>query len=260
MNSSMLQNPSDSEATYREKAGKQHRGYVANVIESVGEDKSIVTDYQFDANTHSDSDFLKEHLESVERTPEHNTLVTDVAYSSEVNRQLDDDKNIDLVTTDLLGRDTRDICADFQFSEDGTRILLCLVGNQPKSSSIVKSTGKVRASFPKNKCKNCPYKDQCKPKTSNKTSAVYISKASHERAKAQHFTRTWKFKFLSKVRNGVETIPSTLRRKYNIDTMPVRGRIRMKHLFGFKIWALNFRKLLKYLGGLEKCALNPEIA
>ena len=79
-------------------------------------------------------------------------------------------------------------------------------------------------------------------------------------AKAQRFTGTWQFKFLSKVRNGVETIPSTLRRKYNIDTMPVRGRIRMKHLFGFKIGALNFRKLLKYLGSLEKCALNPEIA
>ena len=125
---------------------------------------------------------------------------------------------------------------------------------------IVKSTGKVRASFPKNKCENCPYKDQCRPKTSNKTSAVYISKGSHERAKAQRFTGTWQFKFLSKVRNGVETIPSTLRRKYNIDTMPVRGRIRMKHLFGFKIGALNFRKLLKYLGSLEKCALNLEIA
>jgi len=92
MNSSMLQNPSDPEATYREKAGKQHRGYVANVTESVGEDKSIITDYQFDANTHSDSDFLKEHMESVERTPGRNTLVTVGAYSSEVNRQLADDK------------------------------------------------------------------------------------------------------------------------------------------------------------------------
>ena len=43
--------------------------------------------YTHDANTHSDSDFLKEHLESVERTPECNTLVTDGAYSSEANRQ-----------------------------------------------------------------------------------------------------------------------------------------------------------------------------
>lgn len=260
MDSSMLQNPADPEATYREKAGKQHRGYAANVTESVGEGKPIITDYQFDTNTHSDSDFLKEHLESLERSPERKTMVTDGAYSGEANRQLAEDRNIGLVTTDLLGRAARDIYADFRFSEDGARILLCPAGHQPKSSSLVKSTGKVRASFPKNKCGNCPYKDQCDPKISNKTSAVYVSKASHERAKAQRFTETWQFKFLSRVRNGVETIPSTLRRKYGIDTMPVRGKIRMKHFFGFKIGALNFRKLLKYLGGLEKCALNVETA
>ncbi len=260
MNSSMLQNPSDPEAAYREKAGKQHRGYAANVTESVGGDNSVITDYQFDTNTHSDSDFLKEHLETVEPSVEHKTLVTDGAYSGESNRQIAESRNIELVTTDLPGRDAKDIYADFRFSEDGTRIVRCPAGYQPKSSSLVKSTGKVRASFHKNKCDNCPYKDQCAPKISNKTGAVYISKASHERAKSKRFTETWQFKFLSKVRNGVETIPSTLRRKYDIDTMPVRGKIRMKHLFGFKIGALNFRKLLKYLDSLEKCASNPETA
>jgi hypothetical protein len=118
----------------------------------------------------------------------------------------------------------------------------------------------VRASFPKNKCENCPFRDQCNPRILNKTSAVYVSKASHERAKAQRFTESWQFKFLSRIRNGVETVPSILRRRYDIDTMPVRGKIRMKHLFGFKIGALNFRKLLKYLGGLDECALNPQNA
>ncbi len=34
--SSMLQSPTDSDATYREKAGKKHRGYVTNLEESVG--------------------------------------------------------------------------------------------------------------------------------------------------------------------------------------------------------------------------------
>jgi hypothetical protein len=260
MDSSILQNPADPEATYREKAGKQYRGYVANVTESVDEEKSIVTDYQFEQNTHSDSDFLKEHLESIEKTPEHRTMVTDGAYSGEENRQLAKSKNIELVTTDLTGREAKDICADFTFSEDGKQILRCPGGHQPKSSSLVKSSGQVRASFPKNKCENCPFRDQCNPKILNKTSAVYVSKASHERAKAQRFTESWQFKFLSRVRNGVETVPSILRRRYDIDTMPVRGKIRMKHLFGFKIGALNFRKLLKYLGGLDECALNPQNA
>ena len=50
MDSQILQNPSDPDATYREKAGRQNRGYVANVVESVGDNGSIVTDYQYDKN------------------------------------------------------------------------------------------------------------------------------------------------------------------------------------------------------------------
>ena len=48
MGSQILQNPSDSDATYREKAGKQNRGYTANVVETVGDNGSIVTDYQYE--------------------------------------------------------------------------------------------------------------------------------------------------------------------------------------------------------------------
>ncbi|MCI9329453.1 MAG: hypothetical protein HFH22_06475 [Ruminococcus sp.] len=39
MDATILQNPADPDATYREKAGKQHRGYVANVIEASGKMK-----------------------------------------------------------------------------------------------------------------------------------------------------------------------------------------------------------------------------
>ena len=39
MDAAILQNPADPDATYREKAGKQNRGYVANVAEAVGDNK-----------------------------------------------------------------------------------------------------------------------------------------------------------------------------------------------------------------------------
>ncbi len=45
MDSSILQNPSDPEATFRSKAGEEHQGYVANLEESVGENGSVITDY-----------------------------------------------------------------------------------------------------------------------------------------------------------------------------------------------------------------------
>ena len=48
MNSLILHNPADPDTTFREKAGKQNRGYVANVTEVSGENGSIVTDYQYE--------------------------------------------------------------------------------------------------------------------------------------------------------------------------------------------------------------------
>lgn len=53
MNSSALQNPSDPDAPYRNKAGKQYRGYSANIEEAVGKNGYVVTDYQYDKNTHT---------------------------------------------------------------------------------------------------------------------------------------------------------------------------------------------------------------
>lgn len=55
LSSSMLQSPTDPDAIYREKAGKKHCGYVANMEESVSENGSVITDYQFEQNTYSDS-------------------------------------------------------------------------------------------------------------------------------------------------------------------------------------------------------------
>ncbi len=66
MDAAMLQNPADPDATYREKAGKQNRGYAANVVEAAGEAGSIVTDYQYEKNTCSDSQFMKDYLEKEE--------------------------------------------------------------------------------------------------------------------------------------------------------------------------------------------------
>lgn len=59
MNSSAIQSPSDPDATYGNKSGKLHRGYAANIEEMVGKNGSVVTDYQFDKNTHTDSLFFR---------------------------------------------------------------------------------------------------------------------------------------------------------------------------------------------------------
>lgn len=121
MNSSALQNPSDPDAAYRNKSGKQHRGYAANIEETVGQNGSVVTDYQFDKNIHTDSHFLKESLSAMEKSEEEIILVTDGGYDGRDNIALAKEKNVKLVTTALIGKEAPDALADFEFNEDGNR-------------------------------------------------------------------------------------------------------------------------------------------
>jgi hypothetical protein len=260
MRSDMLQNPSDPDATYREKSKKQHRGYVANVVESVGETGSIITDYQYDQNTHSDSRFLKKTVNALGKQEEESTLVADGAYSGAENVSAAKEKNINLITTDLTGRDTKEIFAEFEFSEDGSEVLTCAAGHKPRSCSKARGNAQCRVSFNRGLCENCPHKDECQPKMFNKTTVLHLSAKSVARARAQLQIKTVEFKQMQRMRNGVESIPSILRRKYDVDHMPVRGKIRTKLWFGFKIAALNAKKLFNYLVRRDKCAQIMAIA
>jgi hypothetical protein len=55
---------------------------------------------------------------------------------------------------------------------------------------------------------------------------------------------TQEYRKLSNSRAGVEGIPSVLRRRYRVDEMPIRGLVRSKIWFGFKIAAMNFKSLV----------------
>ena len=58
---------------------------------------------------------------------------------------------------------------------------------------------------------------------------------------------TSEYQDLAKKRAGIEGIPSVLRRRYKIDYLPVRGVIRVKVYLGFKISAINCKRLIKGL-------------
>lgn len=259
MNATAMQNPSDPEATFRKKANKEHRGYVANLEESVGANGSVVTEYQYEQNTHSDSQFLKDHLNKMEKQDESISLITDGAYSGAENQSLAKEKNIDLITTSLTGRDTADIMAEFVFNENGTKVLHCPAGHMPKSCSYMKPSGQCSVSFQRELCANCPYQDQCKPKVFKRVSKVITSKAASERAKTQRKMQGEQFKNYAKLRNGVETVPSNLRMNYHLEKMP-RGKQRGKFFLGCKVAALNFKKLFNFRKGLGNYAQNPVIA
>ncbi|MCR4657126.1 MAG: transposase [Lachnospiraceae bacterium] len=255
MASSMMQNPSDPDATFRTKAGKDYRGYAANLEESVGSNGSIVTDYQVEQNNYHDSRFFKDSINRNGISEEPSTIVADGAYCGKENEGLARENNVTLVTTAISGAEAPDIYADFELNEEGTRVLKCPAGHAPKSCS--KGSNHLYVSFPRDVCLNCPHKDDCHVKVHKKVCSLTISSNAQNRARAKRMQGTEQFKLLARIRNGIETVPSILRHVYHTDRMPVRGLSRTGFFFGCKVAALNVRKLLTYHRGTGNYAQNP---
>ena len=177
-NSQILQSPYDTDATFRKKLKSSHHGYVANLIESCGNNSSVILDYQYEQNIYSDSRFLKDTVKNLGIQASTCTLVTDGGYSGNNNTELARENNIILITTNLSGRKPND----------------------------------------------------------------YLD-----------YRTTDEFKRFSNFRNGVEALPSLLRRKYRIDRMPVRGKYLTQFFFGCKIGAINISKLCLFLKQSSSC-------
>lgn len=240
-----LQNPSDPDATFRRKAGKKHKGYVGNIVETFDDQGAIITGYDYDINSHSDSQFCKEAIAKLGVQNEPATLLADGAYASTDNHELAAQNNIELITTALLGKIPNPIQGDFIIDSDKQEVIECPAGNTPYKTSYYDESGMYRACFDKETCESCPLNDQCGVKFQKKSAVVMVSEKMVQRASYLKKISTDEYRDLSKKRNGVEGMPSVLRRRYHVDRIPVRGLVRSKIWFGFKIGAINAKRVLK---------------
>lgn len=239
-----LQNPSDEDATYREKAGKKHKGYVGNFVETFDENGAIITSFDYQQNTHSDIAFCKDVIEETGKQEETVTLIADGAYGSAETVQLAQDNNIELVTTALTGKAPDIVIAGFRLDETGKSMVACPVGHAPTDCKYKERTDTYRAHFDKSTCENCPYRNRCGVVFQKRTALVRVSGKTIQRAAYIAKLSTQDDHVLAKKRNGVEGIPSVLRRRYGVDHMPVRGLMRSKCWFNLKIGAINVMRVV----------------
>jgi len=237
-----LQNPSDEDATYRRKAGKAHKGYVANIVEDCGEDANIITQYEYAVNLHSDSDFAAEVIENLGAQEEKTVLITDGAYASEDNFKAAQENNIELVATTLTGQEPPKIVNEFVIEDN--EIKSCPAGHAPKDCTYNEEKGAYRAHFDKSTCESCLHKETCPVIMHKKRALVKLSDATINRAAYIETLSTEEYKEHARKRNGVEGVPSVLRRRHGVDRMPVRGLLRSKMWFGFKVGAINVKRVI----------------
>ena len=99
--------------------------------------------------------------------------------------------------------------------------------------------------FVKETCENCPNKDKCKAKIQQKDAVVTLKLSTIQRAILVVLLSTDVYKELSRFRNGIEAIPSLLRRKYAVDNIPTKGLLRSKTRFLLKLGAINVNRISK---------------
>lgn len=242
-----MQNPTDPDATFRRKAGVDYTGYVGNVVESMGEDSAIITQFDYQANNYSDSQFCKDVVDEMGKQSEQVTLVADGAYFSQENVELAAENNIELVTTTLTGQAPEEEIADFVIDKNHHQVLSCPAGKSPTEIQYNEKKDSYKLVYEKWQCAECPNKDKCKAKLQKDCAVVRISEGRILRAQYKKKLSDAYYKKLQKLRNGVEGVPSILRRRYTIDSIPAYGLVRSKLWFTIKICTINITRFINWL-------------
>ncbi len=145
---SSLQSPEDPDATARTKAGKTHIGSVGNVTETYdGDGNSLITGADIQANTCSDSDFMKDTVAAKDDPESEEQTITDGAYYSSDNAEAAAQKGILIVPTSLTGAETNALCSGFELSGDGKSLNSCPNGCVPFEQYISYTRNGLSAVF-----------------------------------------------------------------------------------------------------------------
>jgi len=236
-----LQNPTDPDATYRKKGKKKHIGYTVNLIEKFDDKNRMIEGYDLQKNTYSDQKFAEDTIKKLEDA----TLLTDGAYFSEDINNKARARGITMIPTNLIGGTKNSNCDKFEIDEKEHLVKRCPSGHKPITSKF--KEGSYRAHFNQKHCSHCPLRKDCSVIKQKKSYLFKVSEKTLHRSRLITKMGTSEYQELAKKRAGIEGIPSVLRRRYKIDHLPVRGEVRSKVWLGFKISAINCKRLIKGL-------------
>jgi hypothetical protein len=240
-----MQNPSDEDATYRKKGGKGHQGYTLNIVEDCGEGANIITKYDYDANVKSDAEFADEMVDKMGKQEEKTVVLSDGSYVSDEMLKKSAEMNIEWIPSAMTGAMPNPIVSEFEIGDNC--INKCPEGQEPTSSEYDDKKEEYKAKFDRGKCDICPRREECPAKNHNKKTTVKLTKKTIKRAEMSIRMGEEHYKESARKRNGVEGVPSVLRRRYGVDEMPVRGLLRTKMWVGFKVGAINAKRVIAAL-------------
>ena len=245
-----VQSPHDPEATYRHKAGKDYRGYVANITETCDPENEVdlIVKVQTAPNNADDADLLRQALPNlIERTDVELIHGDGGFHSPELDKALAD-AEIEQQLTAIRGNrpDPEQIgLAQFQIESDEENnplLLLC-----PQEQEIPVEAGRTPDRFiarpDREQCESCPLFQLCavRPASAGSTPVLYFTR--------QQLNVALKRQLIAQQREGpnlraaVEATVRSVKHPLPHGKAPVRGRFRVSCIILASALMVNVRRL-----------------
>jgi len=269
---SVIQNPSDPDATYD---GHKGPGYQVQIAETCSEDNEVqlITCAIPQTASDSDSDVIEQVCEALKESdhiPE--CLLADTLYGSDENLQKSAKYGIDIVSpvsgkTPTPGKMT---IGDFEVDEETEMVTACPAGRTPSKSVYDPKTGKTRTTMAAEYCNTCALKNECPVKRAKRGYRFDHTAKQRRLCNRRNNETTDEFRKVYSKRAGIESTNSGIKRRTGMSRLRVRGKGSMYHaillrLAGWNIFqAATTRKAREYVqqqmaGGcqhLNKCVIK----
>jgi len=255
LSASSLQSPDDCEATYRQKRGQDHVGYVANVTETCHPENpfQLIVKVQTEPNNTDDATMLAEALPGLTERTDVDEMNTDGGYNSSEVDKLMHAQQVQLIQTAIRGRQPavdklglQDFAWQTNVNNGQPESVTCPHGRQAEVTSGRKE-GRYRAAFDSSGCENCPLRDQCPTDPLKRRSenvlrfsqqdmnvALRRQRCADERACKQH------------LRPAVEATVRAIKHPFGNGKVPVRGKPRVGMLMVGSAAMNNVRQIQRY--------------
>lgn len=255
-----LRSPDDPDATYRRKGSRGYEGYATTITETCDRENplQLIVKVQTDSNTKNDAEFLREALPDLKERTEVHTIYTDAGFCS---RPVDESmRSLDLtqVPTGLRGHAPRPdqlSLADFQFHLDdaGRPITVTCPHGHTATVEAGTTVGRYLARLP----------ECCRPSANTgylrgqkKGVVLRFDHSNLEAALRRQRCRAY-YQEGYNLRSAIEATIGAMKRPFNNDKLPVRGKARMAMMLVSAATMVNIRRIHRYLTAQAK-ARRPE--
>ncbi len=247
-----LRSPDDPEASYRKKGHQAYEGYVTNVTETCDPDNplQLIIKVQTEPNLTEDSSLLLAALPNLIARTDLDTLYNDAGFCSpEVDKQLRLAR-IKQVPSALRGRapdPDRTHLSDFyfHFDDQGQLIEMTCPHQQTVSVEVDPSSGRYIARLLDNPCPQCRFHNLDGPHNKPKLTLRFSQAQLDTALRRQHCIAYRQSK--PRLRAAVEATVGALKRPFDSDQTPVRGKFRVHQMMIGSAAMVNIRRIERYL-------------